>query len=216
MRAGPAARLLRPARHQRALCTTITGSHCSPAQRSPGEPLHCRMFVGWVNATFILDYKASIAQWHAERRGRRPKVAKLVANDRLREFVQVRLAGAVMAADGMTHWDPDGPVCKGRNKSHGADRRWVQGWSPQQIARRLRVDFPDDDFMRISHEAIYQALYIQSRSALKRELVACLRTGRVSPTAGWDAGAADAETPVTRGPRLDRSRHGSQDSPAGA
>lgn len=43
---------------------------------------------------------------------------------------------------------------------------------------RLRVDFPDDETMRISHEAIYQALYIQGRGALKRELVACLRTGR--------------------------------------
>jgi IS30 family transposase len=42
----------------------------------------------------------------------------------------------------------------------------------------LRVDFPDDESMRISHEAIYQALYVESRGALKRELVACLRTGR--------------------------------------
>jgi IS30 family transposase len=40
------------------------------------------------------------------------------------------------------------------------------------------MDFPDDDSMRISHEAIYQALFIQGRGALKRELVACLRTGR--------------------------------------
>ena len=43
---------------------------------------------------------------------------------------------------------------------------------------RLQVDFPDDESMRISHEAIYQALFIQGRGALKRELVACLRTGR--------------------------------------
>jgi IS30 family transposase len=50
--------------------------------------------------------------------------------------------------------------------------------SPQQISRRLVVDFPDDEDMRISHEAIYQALYIQGRGALRRELVACLRTGR--------------------------------------
>jgi len=42
----------------------------------------------------------------------------------------------------------------------------------------LRLDFPGDNSMRISHEAIYQALYVQGRGALKRELTACLRTGR--------------------------------------
>ena len=51
-------------------------------------------------------------------------------------------------------------------------------WSPEQIAQRLRLDFPDDETMRISHEAIYQALYVQGRGALRRELTACLRTGR--------------------------------------
>jgi IS30 family transposase len=51
-------------------------------------------------------------------------------------------------------------------------------WSPEQISRRIRVDFPDDVRMRISHEAIYQALYVQGRGGLKRELTACLRTGR--------------------------------------
>lgn len=52
------------------------------------------------------------------------------------------------------------------------------GWSPEQIAHRIKLDFPDDDSMRISHEAIYQALFIESRGALKRELILCLRTGR--------------------------------------
>jgi len=51
-------------------------------------------------------------------------------------------------------------------------------WSPEQISSRLRVDFPADETMRISHEAIYQALYIQGRCALRRELTTCLRTGR--------------------------------------
>jgi len=48
----------------------------------------------------------------------------------------------------------------------------------QQIARRLPRDFPDDESMRISHEAIYQALDVQGRGALRRELTTCLRTGR--------------------------------------
>ena len=50
--------------------------------------------------------------------------------------------------------------------------------SPAQIAGRLRVDFPDDPEMWVSHETIYQSLYVQGRGALKRELTACLRTGR--------------------------------------
>ncbi|MEB0060415.1 IS30 family transposase, partial [Variovorax sp. LG9.2] len=63
---------------------------------------------------------------------------------------------------------------------HGrrADRRWGSSWSPEQISRRLKLEFPDDASMRVSHEAIYQALYIQGRGALKRELTACLHTGR--------------------------------------
>jgi IS30 family transposase len=124
-----------------------------------------------------LEYKASIAQWHAERRARRPKVARLVADPRLREYVQDRLSGVVHTAAGEVV-GPAGPEWKGRNKPHRGDRRWVQAWSPEQIANRLKVEFPDDESMRISHEAIYQALYVESRGALKRELVTCLRTGR--------------------------------------
>jgi IS30 family transposase len=127
--------------------------------------------------TYRLAYKASIAQWHAERRARRPKAAKLVVNDRLRQHVQDRLAG-VVATSGGQGVGPAGPAWKGRNKPHRGDRRWVQAWSPEQIANRLPAEFPDDESMRISHEAIYQALYVQARGALNRELVACLRTGR--------------------------------------
>jgi IS30 family transposase len=127
--------------------------------------------------TFRLEYKASIAQWHAERRARRPKVSKLADNDRLRDYVQDRLSGEVRDADGNLV-GPPGPAWKGRNKPRRGDRRWVQGWSPEQISKRLKVDFPDDETMRISHEAIYQALYVEGRGALRRELVACLRTGR--------------------------------------
>jgi IS30 family transposase len=127
--------------------------------------------------TWRLDYKASLAQWHAERRARRPKVAKLAGNPRLRQYVQDRLAGDVRDGAGRPV-GPAGPVWSGRNKPHRRDRRWAQAWSPEQIAKRLPVDFPDDESMRISHEAIYQALYVQGRGALKRELVACLRTGR--------------------------------------
>src|SRR6266540_1338099 len=69
-------------------------------------------------------------------------------------------------------------VWVGRRRGRRTDRRWASSWSPEQIANRLRVDFPDDPSMRISYEAIYQSLYVQGRGALRRELTACLRTGR--------------------------------------
>jgi IS30 family transposase len=124
-----------------------------------------------------LAYRATTAQWHAERRACRPKVAKLAASDRLRDYVQDRLAGTIARPDGEL---VPGPEVRFIGRRHGrrADRRWAKSWSPEQISNRLRVEFPDDESMRISHEAIYQALYIQGRGALKRELVACLRTGR--------------------------------------
>ena len=124
-----------------------------------------------------LEYRARNAQWHADRRAKRPKVAKLAANDRLREYVQDRLSGTIVRADGELVPGPDVRFI-GRRHGRRTDRRWAKAWSPEQISNRLRVDFPDDESMRISHEAIYQALYIQGRGALKRDLVACLRTGR--------------------------------------
>ena len=124
-----------------------------------------------------LAYRATTAQWHAERRASRPKVAKLAANDGLRDYVQDRLAGTIARADGELVSGPDVRFI-GRRHGRRADRRWAKAWSPEQISNRLRVDLPDDESMRISHEAIYQALYIQGRGALKRELVAYLRTSR--------------------------------------
>lgn len=127
--------------------------------------------------TYRLEYRATTAQWHAEKRASRPKVSKLAANDPLRDYVADHLAGVIRAPDGQ---EISGPVTQwnGRNRGRRQDRRWATSWSPEQIARRLLIEFPNDESMRISHEAIYQALYIQGRGALKRELVACLRTGR--------------------------------------
>ena len=124
-----------------------------------------------------LEYRATTAQWHADLKAKRPKVAKLAQHDELRRYVQDRLVGMVTATDGTkvrgpaVHWN-------GRRHGRRQDRRWAASWSPEQIANRLHVDFPDDESMRISHEAIYQALYVQGRGALRRELVTCLRTGR--------------------------------------
>jgi IS30 family transposase len=122
-----------------------------------------------------LEYRATTAQWHAERSARRPKVGKLTLNPALRAYVEERLAGAIIAPSGVL-----GPTVSWKGRRHGPrkPRRWANAWSPEQIARRLPIDFPDDETMRISHEAIYQALFVQGRGALRRELTACLRTGR--------------------------------------
>lgn len=124
-----------------------------------------------------LDYRATVAQWHAERRGLRPKVAKLVSHPELCKYVEQRLAGTLLAPDGKPVPDPR-VRWNGRRHGKRQHRRWANSWSPEQIAKRLVLDFPEDESMRISHEAIYQALFIQGRGALRRELVACLRTGR--------------------------------------
>jgi transposase, IS30 family len=90
-------------------------------------------------------YRAAAADAAADRRARRPKIAKLARISRLRDHVEAML-----------------------------DLRW----SPQQISARLILEFPDDPSMRVSHETIYQSLFVQSRGALRKELTACLRTGR--------------------------------------
>ena len=124
-----------------------------------------------------LDYRASAAQWHADRAALRPRPGKLAGNPVLHAYVIERLAGKVSDAEGATF---DGPsvVWKKRRAVHRQSRRWSTAWSPEQIAHRLRLDYPEDRSMRISHEAIYQSLYIQGRGELRRELSACLRSGR--------------------------------------
>src|SRR5919198_985607 len=114
-----------------------------------------------------LEYRATTAQWHADMRARRPKRAKLAMNPQLRRYVQDRLSGAVQRPDGAA---VDGPDVKWIGRRHGRrkDRRWARSWSPEQISGRLCLDFPDDESMRVSHEAIYQSLYVQGRCALRR------------------------------------------------
>ena len=90
-------------------------------------------------------YRASSAHTLSYQRASRPKPAKLVTNQVLRERVQTEL---------------------------------TKRYSPEQIAGRLREDYPKQPEMWVSTETIYQSLYVQSRGALRRELTRCLRTGR--------------------------------------
>lgn len=124
-----------------------------------------------------MAYRATTAQWHADRSARRPKPPKLARNVALRTYVEERLAG-VVAPPSSARVRGHASRWKDRRPGSCRDRRWTKAWSPEQIARRLPVDFPDDETMRISHETIYQSLFVQGRGALGRELTACLRTGR--------------------------------------
>src|SRR4051812_20326701 len=108
-------------------------------------------------------YRAGVGQWKAQQAAKRPKTAKLAANHRLRDYVQERLDGSVRRPDGTVVSGPPSGVWKGRNTPHRQDRRWSTAWSPEQISHRLPLDFPDDESMRISHEAIYQSLFIEGR-----------------------------------------------------
>ncbi len=125
-----------------------------------------------------MEYRAIAAQWHADRRSRRPKEAKLASNSRLRTWVEERLSGQVRSVGGRPIAGPTVAPWTGRRHGRRTDRRWARAWSPEQISHRLPIEFPGDPSMRISHEAIYQSLYVQGRGALRRELVSCLRTGR--------------------------------------
>jgi IS30 family transposase len=89
----------------------------------------------------------------------RPSLAQQRADERARRPKPALLAGHEVLRDQVQTW---------------LDERY----SPEQIAHRLRLDFPEQPEMRVSHETIYQSLYVQGRGALRRELTACLRTGR--------------------------------------
>lgn len=125
-----------------------------------------------------LEYRATAAHWHAERSALRPKPAKLATQVTLRTYLQERLAGLVLAPNGTAIVGPM-VAWKGRRHGQRQERRWARAWSPEQIAGRLPLDFPPDPTMRIRPEAIYQALIIQARGALRRGLTACLRSGPV-------------------------------------
>ncbi len=123
------------------------------------------------------EYRATTAQRRSDRAARRPRSTKPAQNAALRQYVEDQLSGQVAGPDGSVTQGSDASWTKRRcvRRQH---RIWATAWSPEQIARRLLLDDPDDPAMRIGHEAIYRALFIQGRGAPRRELTACLRSGR--------------------------------------
>jgi IS30 family transposase len=100
------------------------------------------------NKDYRGKYRPVMAQQNAQERARRPKASKLAVE------------GGVP-----------------RLRCYVQDGLRV-GWSPEQISARLALDFPERAEMRVSHETIYQSIYVQGRGGLGRELAVCLRTGR--------------------------------------
>ena len=146
----------------------------APQRRDPGRPAG------------VPGHGCPVARGPA---GTPPEGRKAGCERALREYVQDRLAGTITRPDGAAVPGPDVRWI-GRRHGRRADRRWARAWSLEQIANRLRIDFPDDESMRVSHEVIYQALYVQGRGALRRELTACLRTGRALRCPGRAPAAA--------------------------
>jgi IS30 family transposase len=124
-----------------------------------------------------LDYRATVAQWHAKRYARRPEAVRLASKPALRASVEEGFACVTRTIAGSP---VPGPAVSRKMRCHGPRqaRRWAWALSPEQIARCLAVDCPDDETMRISREAIYQALFVLGRGVLRRELSAWPLTGR--------------------------------------
>jgi hypothetical protein len=74
-------------------------------------------------------YRADVAQWKAELATKRPKVARLVANPRLRDYVQERLSGGIVTEDGTAVLGPPSSRFTGINKPFRKDRAWVRAWA---------------------------------------------------------------------------------------
>jgi len=130
-------------------------------------------------AAAVLEYRASTAQWHAERSARRTKADKACAERDLAGLCPGPAGGAGRSSEWRFCSWPVRSLERATTRTAAVSPMGACLESRRQIARRLPVDFPDDITMRISHEAIYQALFVQGRGALRRELTACLRTGRV-------------------------------------
>jgi IS30 family transposase len=114
----------------------------------------------------------------AARLGRSPSTVSREVRRNSRGRRQYR----ALAAQGQAQWRAARPKTA-KLAGDGELREWVQAklkknWSPEQISVMLVREFPGRPEMRVSHETIYQAIYVQGRGALRRELAVCLRTGR--------------------------------------
>ncbi len=109
----------------------------------------------------------------------RTTIGREIANNGVARWPAGYRAGAAQAkAEAAARRPKTGKLAASPRLAAAVQDGLTQRWSPEQISRRLVEDHPDDGEMRVSYETIYQALYVQGRGGLRRELTACLRTGR--------------------------------------
>src|SRR6476659_4561778 len=109
----------------------------------------------------------------------RTTIGREIANNGVARWPAGYRAGAAQAkAEAKARRPKTGKLAASPRLAAAVQDGLTQRWSPEQISRRLVEDHPDDGEMRVSYETIYQALYVQGRGGLRRELTACLRTGR--------------------------------------
>ena len=115
--------------------------------------------------------------------GQRPRRGPVPGTNRGRdrpqhERLRYRAVVAQSKADERARRPKPGKLARNRDLHAVVSAGLLRRWSPEQISRTLRRDYPDRPEMQVSHETIYQALYVQGRGELRRELARCLRTGR--------------------------------------
>src|SRR4051812_44262125 len=157
--------------------------------------------------------RAAPQRRHAQRRPGVPGHDRAMARRSIRPSAEAGEAGeqrgAAVLCTGSAGWDGCRPergggsrtvTWKGRRHGRRQDRRWATAWGPERTARRLRLDFPGDETMRISHEAIYHALYVRVWRTRRISLVAA------EALTSKRSAACRAELPVSTARTIRRRR----------
>jgi len=119
---------------------------------------------------------ARLVGCHKSTIGRELKAGSTTFPDRKPRY---RATTAQLAADRRAERTRGGRLAANPRLREAVQKMLEDEFSPEQITAQLRIDYPDDAEMRLNHESIYQALYVQGRGELRRDLHKRLRTGRV-------------------------------------
>ena len=149
-----------------------------PSCSSTAEPSGLRLSFAEREEIACLVAAGHSARSIARELGRAPSTITRELNRRRGPDGRYRASTAQAAADASARRPKPAKLAINERLRVEVQARLELHHSPEQIMRRLRQDFPDDPEMWVSHETIYQSLFVQGRGALRRELTTCLRTGR--------------------------------------